>query len=126
MKKIVPVLILGLVFLSFGAYGAPHWEQVWGSVGTVVVNHDQVAETTKLFATKQDTGDIYRYWENQDRWTKIGGPAKTFVATGGRLYKLSEDESGTWRYDGEEVWTKIGGLATEIYGGGGKLYAVKP
>jgi len=126
MKKIFSILILGLVFLSFGAHGAPHWEQAWGSVGTVVVNHDQADETTKLFATKYDTGDIYRYWEDQDRWTKIGGPGKTFVATGGRLYKLAEDGSSTWRYDGEEAWTQVGGLATEIYGGGGKLYSVKP
>lgn len=146
MKKIMALGILCLVLLSFNA-GAG-WQKIWdGPVGAVVVKHElNITETglaypdgflvkdeTKLFATRNNTGDIYRYTGTGDQWQKIGNPGRMFVTAGhtladpDRLYGLDPAGMGVHRFKGTpDDWTQVGYAAAEIYGGGDKLYATNP
>lgn len=109
------------------------WEKIWGSVDTVVVGVDHTlkpwdSKSTTIYATQLSTEDVYQY-QADGTWKKIGGPGKMFVTAGltGKLYALSPDGSGIWRYEGTPTqWTKIGGAAKEIYGGVYGLFATNP
>ena len=87
-----------------------------------------------LYATNPDTGDLYRYEGfsrdqlTTPKWTKVGGPGKTFAVGGfGRLYGISTSGQGVYSFDGQPMkWTQIGGPAAEIYAGGDELYATNP
>jgi hypothetical protein len=118
------MLLLGFLSMLFMAQGAQvGWEKLWdGPVGTVVCGSD-----LGLFATRQDTGDIYRYSPSNQHWDKVGGPAKKFIATKSGLYGLSPDGQGVWKFNGHpEEWTQIGGPTSAIYGGGYMLLATNP
>jgi len=60
------------------------------------------------------------------KWAKIGGPGKMFaVDRKGRIYGVSPDGNGVYRYDGVPMgWTKIADQASAIYTGGCGLYVV--
>ncbi|TGA83236.1 hypothetical protein [Streptomyces sp. MZ04] len=88
-----------------------------------------------LFATNPRSGDIYRFGGLPGAWTRIGGPGKTFVVVGGRLYGLSPDnsgdnsgvKSGVYEWTGKgHAWTKIGGPAGLIRADGDCLFATNP
>ena len=61
-----------------------------------------------------------------------GGVGKMFaVDDAGRLYGLSPDGSGVFRYDGSWnapiKWANVGGAAGKIFAGGnGRLFATSP
>lgn len=120
-KEMLILCFLSMLFMAQGAQVG--WEKLWaGPVGTVVCGSD-----LGLFATRQDTGDIYRYNPSNQQWAKIGGPAKKFIATKYGLYGLSPDGQGIWNFNGRpEEWTQIGGPASAIYGGGYMLLATNP
>lgn len=109
------------------------WEKIWGPVGTVVVSVDHTlkpwdSKSTTIYATQLSTEEVYQY-QADGTWKKIGGPGKMFVTAGltGKLYALSPDGSGVWRYDGTPMqWTKIGEAAKGIYGGVFGLFATNP
>ncbi|MCJ7445899.1 MAG: hypothetical protein MUO26_15495 [Methanotrichaceae archaeon] len=122
LKKVMLILcFLTMLFIAQCAQAG--WEKLWdGPVGTVVCSSD-----LGLFATRQDTGDIYRYSPSNQHWEKIGGPAKKFIATKDGLYGLSPDGQGIWKFTGNpEEWIQIGGPASAIYGGGHVLLAMNP
>jgi hypothetical protein len=109
------------------------WKKIWGPIDTVVVGVDHTlkpwdSKSTTIYATQLSTEDVYQY-QADGTWKKIGGPGKMFVTAGltGKLYALSPDGSGVWRYEGTPMqWTKIGGAAKEIYGGVCGLFATNP
>jgi hypothetical protein len=122
-KEMLIICLLSMPVLAQGAQAMLGWEKLWdGPVGTVVCGSD-----LGLFATRQDTGDIYRYNPSNQQWDKIGGPAKKFIAAKDGLYGLSPDGQGIWKFNGNpEEWTQVGGPASAIYGGGYMLLATNP
>jgi len=148
MNKVICFLLFGSLLFSFGS-GA-EWVKISpSSVDAVVVSsYTEIeggvpsSDVVKVFVAGVDTKDLYRYFEERDRWMKISDPVEDFVAAGGKLYRL--DESGeVWRYMGtpppenRPTWQKIWGgpsdvpslgpfqgPAAKIYGGGNELYAV--
>lgn len=78
--------------------------------------------------TSPQTGDKYSFDYKSSKWIKIGGPAKEFaVDDSGRLYGLSPDGKGVYKYAGTPgKWEKVGGPAGNIYAGGTKLCATHP
>jgi hypothetical protein len=106
--------------------GTPgQWKKV-GGPAQAIYGRGGSNESSKLFATNPQTGDIYSY-DSSGQWTKIGGPGKMFATDGVHLYGLSPDGSAVYRYDETPGnWVKVGGAAAEIYGGGGYLYATNP
>jgi len=97
-----------------------------GRVSTAVINYDQIDNSMRIFAVKQDTGDIYRFNKSLDQWVKVGGPAKQFVATGGSVYSLDANGEKIYRFTGRpDEWNLIGEptkRASNIYAGGGAVY----
>jgi len=85
-----------------------------------------------LYAVGGNNNDVFCYSIAPLMWTKVGGPGKMFaVDDTGRLYGLSPDGSGVFRYEGAwntpEKWTKVGGAAGKIFAGGnGRLFATNP
>jgi hypothetical protein len=84
-----------------------------------------------VYAIKPESGNIYLYHGKPFCWTKIGGPGKSFaVDVEGRLFGLSPDSSGVFRYDGSYQdpmrWTRIGGAAAGIAAGWRVLLATNP
>ena len=133
MKKLLTLSLLGMLLLSCSASAA--WERLWDQrVDAVVVKHgirgDIPTDDVRLFATHNRTGDIYRYSEAQDQWTKVGNPGKKFVTTGGvdsRLFGLDPAGMGVYEFSGTPMsWRQVGGPAGDIYAGGTKLYATNP
>jgi hypothetical protein len=114
------------VYRYDGLFGPPiPWIQVGGPAANLY------ARGLGVYATNPDTGDIYFFHGKPFRWTRVGGPGKTFsVDVNGRLYGLSPDESGVYRYDGSfstpAQWTQIGGAAADIYAGWGEILAKNP
>jgi uncharacterized protein YkwD len=124
MRKILLLSVLALLLLSFSAVAA--WEKLWDGASTAVINYDQIDNSLRIFAVKQDTGDIYRYNNTLDQWTIVGGPAKEFVATGGHVYSLDTTGKKIYRFTGTpNDWNLIGDVpnrASHIYAGGGAVY----
>jgi hypothetical protein len=85
-----------------------------------------------LYAACGTSSEVFCYSLAPSLWTKVGGPGKTFaVDDEGRLYGLSPDGSGVFRYDGRwnapQEWTRVGGAAGMIFAGGkGRLFATSP
>jgi hypothetical protein len=107
------------------------WKQIFGPTGAVVAGYDKSKGTRAIYATELATGDIYQFMGKPGgavNWFKVGGPGKTFVLDGqGRLYGLSVDGSGVYRYTGTPTqWVQIGGPAEEIYGDVDGVCAVQP
>lgn len=134
-----------MLLLSCSASAA--WERLWDQrADAVIVKHgiriensgqayptgDIPTDDVRLFATHNQTGDIYRYSNTQDQWTKVGNPGKKFVATGGvgsssRLYGLDPAGMGVYEFSGTPMdWRQVGVPAGDIYAGGTKLYATNP
>jgi len=126
MNKLLSMLAIVILVLSCGA--AAGWQKLWNEpVGQVVVNHDQNAGTTDLFAVKKSTRAVYEYRGTPGDWDRIGTPAKSYVAAGGDLFKVDLGATGVFVYTGQpDYWRQVGGPAAKIYGGGGKLYATNP
>jgi hypothetical protein len=126
MKKLLTMLAIGILLLSFNA--AAGWQKLWNEpVSQVVVNHDQNAGTTDLFAVKKSSREIYEYQGTPDDWQRIGTASKMYAAAGGDLFKIDPGATGVFVYSGQpDLWRQIGGPAAKIYGGGGKLYATNP
>ncbi|MBN1323180.1 MAG: hypothetical protein JW986_04160 [Methanotrichaceae archaeon] len=123
--RIQSLLIIGILLLSLNAEAG--WDKIWdGPVGTVVVNYNQLSNTTRLFATNAVSGDIYIYRQSAERWDRIGGPGRDFVAAGGRLYGLAPDGNSIFAYSGTgDSWNQIGDASDGIIGGA-KLYSIDP
>jgi len=126
MKKLIAIFLVGLVFLSFGSQAAS-WEMLWDKqVGNVVVDHNLIDNTVRLFATDKATGDLYSYNERSNGWTRASDRAKAFVSSGEGLFRLSSDGMKTSRYVVPENWEILpGGSALTLIGGGNKLYSTK-
>lgn len=126
MKTLLSLAVMGLLLLSFSAEAG--WQKLWNEpVSLVVVNHDQYANTTDLFAVKKSTREIYEYNGAPNDWLRIGTPSKMYAAAGGDLFKVDSGGAGVFVYTGQpDYWKQIGGPAGKIYGGGGKLYAANP
>jgi hypothetical protein len=126
MRKLLFFLIIGLLILSFS--GEARWEKLWDErVSTLVINHDQIENATRLFAVKESTKDIYRLNKSLDQWEKVGNPGRKFVATGGKVYGIDPAGGGVYMFQGRpEEWLTIGGAATDLYAGGGRVYATNP
>ena len=125
MKRLIAGFLVGLMLLSISSQAG--WDMFWDKeVGIVVVDQNLLDGTTRLFATDKTTGDLYQYGGTPNSWTKVSGPAKSFVSTGEGLYKLSLDGTKTSRYIGPNNWEIIpGGAALTLIGGGNKLYSTK-
>ena len=98
--------------------GTPNkWTKIGGPADAIY------AGGGRLFATNPKSGEILQY--NGNSWTQIGGPGKAFAVDGkGRLYGVSPDASGIYRYDGTPLqWTKIGDKSTALYAGGCGLFS---
>lgn len=98
------------------------WKQIGGAAAALYPDVDGVC------ATHPVTGDLMRYLGAPFAWRRVGGPGKAFTSDAmGRLYGLSPNGGGVWRYDGlfgqPVAWTKIGGPATNLYGRGYGVYA---
>lgn len=126
MKKLIAIFLVGLVFLSFGSQAAS-WEMLWDKqVGKVVVDHNLIDNTVRLFATDKATGDLYSYNAQSNGWTRASDPARSFVSSGEGLYRLSSDGKTTSRYIAPDNWETLpGGTALTLIGGGNKLYSTK-
>ena len=121
--------LYGLSADGSGVYqysGTPtQWTQIGGPAAQIYGDVDGVC------ATNPDTGDIYRYLGSPFSWLKVGGPGKTFACDSeGRLYGLSPDGSGVYRYDGlfgpPIAWIQVGGPAANLYARGLGVYATNP
>jgi hypothetical protein len=125
MNRLIATFLVGLVFLSFGSQAS--WEQLWDKqVGLVVVDHNLIDGTTRLFATDKVTGDLYSYNDRSNGWTRASDRAKSFVSSGEGLFRLSSDGMKTSRYVVPENWEILpGGSALTLIGGGNKLYSTK-
>jgi len=112
--------------LSFGSQAAS-WEMLWDKqVGKVVVDHNLIDNTVRLFATDKATGDLYSYNAQSNGWTRASDPARSFVSSGEGLYRLSSDGKTTSRYIAPDNWETLpGGTALTLIGGGNKLYSTK-
>jgi hypothetical protein len=126
MKIMLSLAIVGLLLLSLNAEAG--WQKLWNEpVSTVVVNHDQYANTTDLFAVKKSTKEIYEYKGRPNEWLRIGTASNMYAAAGGDLFKIDSGKTGVFVYTGQpDYWKQIGLPAEKIYGGGGKLYATNP
>jgi len=126
VKKLIAIFLVGLVFLSFGSQAAS-WEMLWDKqVGKVVVDHNLIDNTVRLFATDKATGDLYSYNAQSNGWTRASDPARSFVSSGEGLYRLSSDGKTTSRYIAPDNWETLpGGTALTLIGGGNKLYSTK-
>jgi hypothetical protein len=124
VKATLFLVLLGLLFLSSSSQAG--WQTIWDTpIGTAVVVHNQVADTTEVFATNKDTGDIYRYKGNVNDWEKVGNPGSMFVSTGENLVGITPAGNEVWMYTGSGTqWNIIGDEFRTVYGGGGKLYAM--
>jgi hypothetical protein len=107
--------------------GTPmHWTRIADQAGSIV------SGGCGLYATCGANNDVFCFSLVPSLWTMIGGPGKMFaVDDGGRLYGLSPDGGGVYRYDGawnlQHKWTQIGGPAGKIFAGGqGRLFATNP
>jgi hypothetical protein len=101
------------------------WKQIGGPAKEIF------GDLYGVCATNPDTGDINRYFGVPFSWLRIGGPGKTFACDSKcRIYGLSSDGSGVWRYDGlfgpPIKWVKVGGPAANLYGRGLGIYATNP
>jgi hypothetical protein len=100
------------------------WTVVGGAASFVFASYNI------LFATSPVNGDLYRY--HGSSWSRAGGPGRTFVNVGSKLYALSPARDGVYVWSGTAVdsgatWTHIGGASDWIYGGqSGSLYATNP
>jgi len=121
--------LYGLSSDGSGVYqytGTPmQWIQIGGAAKEIYGDVDGVC------ATNPESGDIYRYLGSPFSWLRVGGPGKTFASDAeGRLYALSPDGSGVWRYDGlfgpPTQWIQIGGPAANLYARGLGVYATNP
>jgi len=123
MKKTLYSVLLGLLLLS--SISQAGWQTIWNEpIGTAVVVHNQVDDTTDIYATTKDTGDIYHYMGTPNEWEKAGNPGRMFVSTGENLVGITPVGNEVWRYSGSgERWNIIGSGFVAVYGGGGKLYA---
>ena len=101
---------------------ASGWTKTWGPTGALY------AGGNALFATKRDTGDMYRYNGSPMDWTKIGGPAREFDANdNGELFAIASDGKSIWQWAGTpNKWNQVGGPARHIYAGGNELFATNP
>ncbi len=85
-----------------------------------------------LYATGGSANDLFYFSLAPNLWAKVGGGGKMFaVDDTGRVYGLSPDAQGVFRYDGDwkmlSRWTKVGGAAGKIFAGGnGRLFATNP
>lgn len=85
-----------------------------------------------LYATAINNGDVFHYSLAPMLWTRIGAPGKMFaVDDAGRLYGLSVDATGVYRYDGAwnypQKWTRVGDAAGKIFAAAnGRLFATNP
>jgi hypothetical protein len=85
-----------------------------------------------LYSAYGISDGIYCYGLMPNSWFKVGGPGKMFALDGnGRLYGLSPDGSGVYRYDGSwkelQKWTRVGDAAGKIFAGGNwRLFATNP
>ncbi|MFC1761800.1 hypothetical protein ACFL6U_06940 [Planctomycetota bacterium] len=109
-----------------GLYGpAVPWEKIGGAAANIF------ARGLGVYATNPDTGDVYFYHGKPFRWTRIGGPAKSFsVDVEGRLYGLATDNGSIWRHEASvnepAYWGHIGGAAANIYAGRREIFATSP
>ena len=130
MKKKCVVFMVLLVFLSLGAFAK------WKKISHFPVRDVYLEYKSGIFATKADTGDIYRYNEKSTKWDKVGGPGYTFAVRHLGLFGLSPDKGSVWESKGykgldlplpwEDKWKQIGGPAAMIYACGHFLYATNP
>jgi hypothetical protein len=120
-------------------YGlSPDGNSVWQYSGTPMTwiqiggpAKDIYGDVDGVCATDPSTGDIFRYRGSPFSWLRVGGPGKTFACDArGRLYGLSPDGSGVWRYDGlfgpPAQWIQIGGPAASLHARGYGVYATNP
>ncbi len=85
-----------------------------------------------LYATESSGGDLLHYSLTPLHWNLVGGPGKMFaVDDTGKVFGLSPDGSGVFRYKGSwnnlKNWMVVGGAAGKIFAGGeGRLLATNP
>jgi hypothetical protein len=115
----------GALWRYTGLFGAVvPWTKVSGPTTQVF------ARGLGVYATNPD-GTIRFFHGQPDVWTQVGGPGKAFtVDTEGRLYGLSSNGDGVWRYEGCATdpthWTKIGGAAGLVCAGHREVLATNP
>jgi hypothetical protein len=85
-----------------------------------------------LYATSGSMSDVVCYSLVPSVWNAVGGPGKMFAVDDiGRIFGLSPDGSGVYRYEGSwknlRKWSRIGDAAGKIFAGGnGRIFATNP
>ncbi|MFG2298970.1 hypothetical protein [Streptomyces sp. NPDC048603] len=80
-----------------------------------------------LIAQDPQPWDAHRYTGNPGDWDRISGDCFTFAIGPDAVYKIPNDKSAVYQYDGfGDSWTQIGGPASDIDAGGWGLVATAP
>jgi hypothetical protein len=79
-----------------------------------------------LYATNRETGDLWRYDNKPEKWTRVGDPGATFAATDEGLFGLTPNGSAVVERDPKSgEWKTVGERAENIFSSN-TLYATNP
>jgi hypothetical protein len=108
-------------YTRFGWYTGSDWVKAGGPGKAFAVD----GSTAALYGISPDGSAVYEY-HLDERWTRIGGPAGSVYAGGGRLLATDPDTGDIYRYTGRG-WVKAGGPGREfVVACDGTLYGHSP
>ncbi|WP_437746860.1 matrixin family metalloprotease [Sorangium sp. So ce1504] len=94
------------------------WTTVGGSSNQIFLCGGFVCATNT-------NGEVFRYFDGTNTWSKIGDPGAKFATAGSDLFGLTPNQNDVFRYNGSGTsWTDVGGTFADLIGSQTAMYGL--